>query len=314
MRDYGKVGPKFWIGATGKKLRAAGAEAQVVALYLMTSPHANMLGLYYLPQMFIAHETGLGIEGASKGLQSAIEAGFCEYNEASETVWVIEMAKYQIADSLTGKDLRIKGVQNEYDSLPTNPYLARFYDQYAAAFCMSSKRGLQPSESSPFKAPSKPLVSQEQEQEQEQEQDTEAPDGAVTTAAAEDDHDDERADESAKGKGVPACPVGEIVNAFHDLMPLNPKVRVLDDARKKTIRARWREASLMAIKPFGYATAADGLAAWKQFFEVCADSPFLTGRTKAREGHPPFVADIDFLMSPSGFKKCLENKYHRDAS
>ena len=145
------------------------------------------------------------------------------------------------------------------------------------------------------------------------EQNTEAPDGAVTTAGAEDDQDDERADESAKAKGVPACPVGEIVNAFHDLMPLNPKVRVLDDARKKTIRARWREASLMAIKPFGYATAADGLAAWKLFFEVCADSPFLTGRTKPRDGHPPFVADIDFLMSPSGFKKCLENKYHRDA-
>lgn len=29
-----------------------------------------------------------------------------------------EMAKYQIADALTGKDLRIKGVQNEYDTLP----------------------------------------------------------------------------------------------------------------------------------------------------------------------------------------------------
>lgn len=167
MRDYGKIGPKFWIGATGKKLRAAGAEAQVVALYLMTSPHANMLGLYYLPQMFIAHETGLGIEGASKGLASAIEAGFCEYDEASETVWVMEMAKYQIADELSGKDLRIKGVQNEYDSLPNNPFLSRFYDMYATAFCMSNKRDSGHALVSPFKAPSKPLASQEQEQEQE---------------------------------------------------------------------------------------------------------------------------------------------------
>lgn len=90
MRDYAKVGPKFWIGATGKKLRAAGPEAQIVALYLMTSPHANMLGLYYIPKMFIAHETGLGLEAASKGLQRGIEAGFCEYDEASEMVWVIE--------------------------------------------------------------------------------------------------------------------------------------------------------------------------------------------------------------------------------
>lgn len=167
MRGYGKIGPKFWIGSTGKKLRTAGAEAQVVALYLMTSPHANMLGLYYLPQMFIAHETGLGFEGASKGLASAIEAGFCEYDEASETVWVMEMAKYQIADELSGKDLRIKGVQNEYDSLPTNPFLSRFYDMYATAFCMSNKRDSEQVLVSPSKAPPKPLASQEQEQEQE---------------------------------------------------------------------------------------------------------------------------------------------------
>ena len=140
MRDYGKVSPQFWIGSTGKKLRAEGMEAQLVAMYLMTNPHANMLGLYYCPTMFIAHETGLGIEGATKGLQSAIKSGFCAYDEDSETVWVFEMAHYQIADALSGKDLRIKGVQNEYDSLPANPYLEAFYDKYAEAFCMMTKR------------------------------------------------------------------------------------------------------------------------------------------------------------------------------
>jgi len=168
MRDYSKVGPKFWIGATGKRLRAAGMEAQIVAMYLMTSPHANMLGLYYCPITFIAHETGLPLEGALKGLQRAIEAGFCEYDEASEVVWVIEMAAYQIGESLKPNDLRVKGVQNEYDSLPDNPYLTRFYEKYSAAFCMSKCRGKTKPLQSPFEAPSKPLRSQEQEQEQEQ--------------------------------------------------------------------------------------------------------------------------------------------------
>ncbi|MDR3353368.1 MAG: hypothetical protein LBO00_10300 [Zoogloeaceae bacterium] len=169
MRNYSKVGPQFWIGPTGKKLRAAGMEAQIVAMYLLTSPHANMLGLYYCPTMFIAHETGLGLEGASKGLQSAIEAGFCEYDEASEVVWVIEMASYQIGEALKPNDLRVKGVQNEYGSLPENPYLARFYEKYSTAFRMSVCRG----KASPSEAPSKPLRSQEQEQEKEQEQEQE---------------------------------------------------------------------------------------------------------------------------------------------
>ncbi len=176
MRDYSKVGPKFWIGATGKRLRAAGMEAQIVAMYLLTSPHANMLGLYYCPTMFIAHETGLGLEGASKGLHRAIEAGFCEYDEASEVVWVIEMASYQVGEALKPNDLRVKGVQNEYSSLPENPYLARFYEKYCGAFCMSSCRG----NGSPSEAPSKPLLSQEQEQEHEQEQEQEKGLGAPT--------------------------------------------------------------------------------------------------------------------------------------
>lgn len=168
MRDYAKVSPQFWIGQTGKRLRSSGFEAQIVAMYLMTSPHANMLGLFYCPEMFIAHETGLGFEGASKGLQRCFEAGFCEYDKASEVVWVYEMATYQIAVELTGKDLRIKGVQNEYDAIPENPYLARFFAKYGEAFKMENCRGYKEEEASPLQAPCKPLRSQEQEQEQEQ--------------------------------------------------------------------------------------------------------------------------------------------------
>lgn len=110
------------------------------------------------------------------------------------------------------------------------------------------------------------------------------------------------------------CPVGHIVDSYHAAMPMNPQVKVLNDARKKTIAARWREASKMTVEPFGYNTVAEGLAAWKQFFEVCNESPFLTGKAKALPGKPPFVADIDFLMSPSGFASTLENKYHREAA
>lgn len=110
------------------------------------------------------------------------------------------------------------------------------------------------------------------------------------------------------------CPVGHIVDSYHAAMPMNPQVKVLNDARKKTIAARWREASRMTVAPFGYKTVAEGLEAWKAFFEVCNESPFLTGKAKALPGKPPFIADIDFLMSPSGFASTLENKYHREVA
>lgn len=114
-------------------------------------------------------------------------------------------------------------------------------------------------------------------------------------------------------KGIPACPVQQIVAIYHECMPLNPRVRIVDDARRKTIQARWKQASLLdGVGPFGYSTGADGLKAWRKFFEVCAQSEFLTGRATPRQGKRPFIADIDFLTSPKGFKKSLENRYHED--
>lgn len=140
MRDYGKVSPHFWIGRTGKELRQAGPESQLVALYLLTSPHANMIGLYYMPLAFLSHETGLTMEGAKKGLNSAIKAGFCKYDGHSEMVWVIEMATHQIGEALKPGDKRCTGVQNEYNKVSDNLFLSEFYEKYSKQFNMTCPR------------------------------------------------------------------------------------------------------------------------------------------------------------------------------
>lgn len=167
MRDYATVAPQFWLGKTGRELRRQGAEAQVVSFYLMTSPHANMLGLYYLPILYIAHETGLGLEGATKGLKSAIKAGFCSYDEDTEMVWVHEMAAYQVGKALKPGDNRCAGVRNEYASLPENPFLSLFYERYKSDFHLNCKRETRQI----TEGASKGLSSQDQEQDQEQDQD-----------------------------------------------------------------------------------------------------------------------------------------------
>lgn len=110
------------------------------------------------------------------------------------------------------------------------------------------------------------------------------------------------------------CPIEDIVSLYHQYMPLNPKAKILNNARKKTISARWREAAALDVSPFGYNTREKGLESWAKFFSICAESEFLTGRSPAQPGRPPFIADIDFIFSPSGFAKTLENKYHREAS
>lgn len=110
-----------------------------------------------------------------------------------------------------------------------------------------------------------------------------------------------------------ACPYEDLVNLYHECMPSNPRCKVLNKTRMAALKARWDEAANLDCLPFGYKTVTEGLAAWRKFFEVCNESAFLTGKVKPKEdGKPPFLADIDFLFSPSGFAKCLENKYHRE--
>lgn len=170
MRDYARVSGKFWTSRTGKDIKKRGPEAVIMALYLMTSPMSNMLGLYYMAIPTAGHETGLGSEGASKGLRCCIEAGFCDYCDDTEMVWVYEMAKYQIGGSLKASDLQVKGVQKQYDELSENPFLARFYERYGEDFKMVSKRGDDTPKASPLEGATKAPASQEQEQAQEQAQ------------------------------------------------------------------------------------------------------------------------------------------------
>jgi hypothetical protein len=97
-------------------------------------------------------------------------------------------------------------------------------------------------------------------------------------------------------------------------MPNNPRCKVLNAARRGLIKARWNEAAKLTCKPFGYETVEDGIAAWESFFAICAESAFLTGQATPQPGKPPFLADIDFLTSAKGFARCLENRYHREAT
>jgi hypothetical protein len=166
MRDYGKVSPQFWTGRTGRAIRAAGPDAQIVALYLMTAPGASMTGLYYLPVQTIAYETGLPLQGASKGLASLSEVGFAEYDAENEVVWVREMAAHQIAEVIKTTDNRHIAIVKESQKLAYSSVYARWFARYREPYSLPEAKPL----ASPFKAPSKPLLSQEQDQEQDQEQ------------------------------------------------------------------------------------------------------------------------------------------------
>ena len=194
MRDYSKISPQFWVGQTGRKIRQLGISSQLVALYLLTCPHSNMLGIYYLPIAYIVHDIGLDKEVVIKALLQLQKISFCSHDEQSEYIWIHEMAKYQIGNQLDIRDKRVKAVNELFYSLPELTFLDEFYKKYKILFhlearCQEISHEQEISEQdndsilsrSPLEGPlmplrrgmqgeNKPLRSQEQEQEQYQEQ------------------------------------------------------------------------------------------------------------------------------------------------
>lgn len=171
MRNYAKVAPTFWTGITGRQLRGD-HNAQLVALYLLSGPHANMIGVFHCPVVYIAHDTGMPLEGASKGLRRLCEAGFCTFDESRDLVLVHEMARFQVGDALIEKDKRVAGVQAEFQKIPNGLIKQQFWLRYSESFRLPPLPDF-PVSGSPFEGPSEPLRSQEQEQETEQEQNEE---------------------------------------------------------------------------------------------------------------------------------------------
>ncbi len=192
MRDYAKVSPKFWIGSTGRQLRGD-LEGQVIANYLMHGPQSTMLGLYYMPLPTLCHETGIGLEGASKALRRLSDLDFSSYDLQSEWVWVHEMAKFQIGDRLSPNDKQVKGVRRQFGECLKCAFARQFLDRYREAFHLQDFEGLIPDAVKPSEGaasndvtPSEPLArpfegvttgddipfeaSREVEQEQEKEQ------------------------------------------------------------------------------------------------------------------------------------------------
>lgn len=282
MRDYGKVSPRFWTGKTGKVLRGD-QDAQLLALYLMTSPHATMIGVYHCPVMYMAHETGMTIEGASMALRRLVDMGFCSFDEDEEIVWVHEMAAHQVGERLSRKDKQCIGIQRQFENLPEGQIRRGFLARYADDYHLTKLADFDHEDTRGSEGASEGDRSQEQEQEQEQEVNTDARASVASLPAAD------------------PCPHQEIIAAYHECLPACRPVKTWNDYRQGLLRQRWREDA-----------KRQRLEWWRKFFGYVAKSQFLTGASEPSGGREPFVADLEWLIRPTNFAHVIEGKYHRE--
>lgn len=139
MRDYARVSARFWTGDTGRMLRKH-RDARDVALYLMTAPDSNMIGLYTLILPTAAHHLGLPMDLVEAALDvlASPEMNFAFYDEGSETVFVVNMAAEQVARELhpgeKRDDNRRVAVLRELEKYQRSPLASLWIDRYRIPF------------------------------------------------------------------------------------------------------------------------------------------------------------------------------------
>ena len=104
----------------------------------------------------------------------------------------------------------------------------------------------------------------------------------------------------------PPCPIEEIIETYHETLPTNPRFLVRNETRDGYIRSRWKQF----FSEGDFTDKGGGVECFRWFFsEKVKPSKFLTGQAAARNGSPPFIADLEWLMRPTNFAKVVEGKY-----
>jgi hypothetical protein len=83
----------FWMD---RKLRAMEVDVRLIYLYLITSPHAHMSGVYYVPMVTIAHDLAITEDRVRYGIDT-LSGDWITYYPDDEVVFVKKMAKYQVS-------------------------------------------------------------------------------------------------------------------------------------------------------------------------------------------------------------------------
>jgi len=124
---YGAVHTQIW---QSRDFRALTAEAKMLFLYLLTSPHANLTGLYLLPMAYAQDDLGWDAATLERAMGVLIEREMAKYDAATRVVWVAKYLKFNPINN----QKQATGAVNAVKNLPKTPLVCDFI-RAAIAYC-----------------------------------------------------------------------------------------------------------------------------------------------------------------------------------
>lgn len=96
MRDYGRVYSAFW---QSPEVRAMSEDGRVLALYLLTCPHANLIGCFRLPNAYAADDLQWSSVRVSQGFDELIAKGFMSVDQGTRWLLIHKYLKWNTFES-----------------------------------------------------------------------------------------------------------------------------------------------------------------------------------------------------------------------
>jgi len=108
---YTRVESRFW---QDEKMRNVSDDARYLMLYLLTSPHRNILGLYFLPFPYACFDLGWDEKRFKKALEELLKTGGIAYDAISHVVLVKNYLKHNPLENLN----QVKHAIEKLNELP----------------------------------------------------------------------------------------------------------------------------------------------------------------------------------------------------
>lgn len=117
----------------------------------------------------------------------------------------------------------------------------------------------------------------------------------------------------SNGNELPACPVQEIVDLYHEVLPELPRVLLMPEARAVAITNTWRWV-LTSFKTDSTrrAETADEAKTWfRSYFERASMNDNLMGRDLRSGARSSWQCDLDHLLTDKGKTQVIEKTRER---
>lgn len=127
---YTRIRSKFW---GDEKVKTWDGDTKLLALYILTSPHNNMIGCYILPKLYICADLGMDLEQLHKPFAKLLEDGFIKYDEQNNLILINNFLKHNPIENKNQAIAATKIVQD----LPRSPLLSdlkQFAEQLGKPF------------------------------------------------------------------------------------------------------------------------------------------------------------------------------------